>query len=212
LDIEIQRVAPKRKGGCSGLAWVFFILVLAAIALLAGAHLKSEHDEQVRQQKQQRMQGYDTVAAEIRGTIKTGAELASKGEIAGAMERIKAADGKLETLVVRCNEAGDTEAAAKYRDQRGELKKVLDELLVDSRQAEEYAKTAADLEAQVKALNEKRDVLNNKVRDRILQWQGMAPAAGSAAGEQNAAPPEGAAAPVGSVPAVTGNEAPPPGK
>ncbi|MCE5215488.1 hypothetical protein LLH03_00535 [bacterium] len=179
LDIEIQRVAPKRSGGCSGIAWVLVVVVLAAIAIVGGLLVKEQREKAAAEARANRERGYNAAAETISASVKEAADLAGQGDVAGALSKLDAADSKWETLATEANSANDLDKATEYRDRRAELKKALGEIQADRQASEGFSKQISDLEAQIKDLTAKRDAANAKICERVKQV-----AAGAAAGDQ----------------------------
>jgi hypothetical protein len=188
LDVVIQRVEPKR-GGCSGVAWVLSIIILALVAVIGSFWYQNQKaNEKARELLQQTC---SSIESNVNETIQDAATLASHGDINGAMERLKAAQSKIESLATQCNSQNAVEEAERYKDRSVFLSKAIAELSALQKQSDDIGNQIAELQKQ-------RDAINAQVRDKILsmgssgQTATTAPAAGEA---ENAAAPEGTVAP-----------------
>lgn len=193
LDIEIQQVAPKQSRGCGAVGWIIVILILAAVAYLVGAKVRSQREEAAKQAREQRETSYQAQEQGINDNIQKAAEVASKGDIDGAFKQLEAAAEKWGTLASGANSAGDTQKAQYASMRKGGLKKIVEELEGDRQQAVKLAAQAAELQAKARALAKKRDGLNARVRKRILEVAGVE--GGDEEPEVEAAPPEKGAKP-----------------
>jgi uncharacterized protein HemX len=179
LDVVIQRVEPKR--GCSGVAWVLFIIILALIAVIGSFWYQNQKaNEKARDLLQQTCA---TVEGNVNETIQDAARLAGEGDIAAAMERLKAAQAKLEGLATQCNSQKAIDLAERYKERTAFLSKSVNELAGLQKQADELTQKIAELEKQ-------RDAINAQVREKILSLGGSGqPAQPAGAEGTNAAAP-----------------------
>lgn len=194
LDVVIQRVEPKR-GGCSGVAWVLFIIILALVAVIGSFWYQNQKaNEKARDLLQQTCA---TVEGNVNETIQDAARLAGSGDIAAAMERLKAAQSKIEGLATQCNGQNAIELAERYKERSVFLSKAIAELTALQSQADELGQKIAELQKQ-------RDAINAQVRDKILSMgsTGQQPQAAPAEAGNSAAPatPEGTVAPAQNMP------------
>lgn len=171
LDIEIQRVAPKKAGGCGAWGWIILIIILALVALILGIRHERLAEEAAKA-KELRETGYVAQEATINDNVKKAAETASKGKIEDALGQLAAAEEKWGQMAAGANSAGDTDRSQYATMRKGALAKVLGELDADRRKAAELAEQAAKLQEQVEALNKQQNALNTRVRDRILELAG----------------------------------------
>lgn len=187
LDVVIERVAPQRRRGLTGGAWVAIVLLAAVAAIAAGVFMKHQADETARKARESRALTYKTQEAGIAGTIDEAASLAEKGEVDAALKLLDAAAEKWAQLAGAANGSKDIDEAKHFANQQARLKAAIDGLTKDR---DEVAK----LDQQIADLTAKRTALTQGVRDKIRAISG-----------QPAAPPAEAApatAPEAQPPAV----------
>jgi len=193
LDVVIQRVEPKR-GGCSGVAWVLSIVILALIAVIGSFWYQNQKaNEKARDLLQQTCA---TVEGNVNETIQEAARLAGEGDVATAMDRLKAAQSKIEGLATQCNGQNAIEAAERYKERSGFLSKVIGELGALQQKSDELGGQIAELQKQ-------RDAVNADIRAKILSMGGTgqpAPAAAEGTNAETPATPEATATPAENAP------------
>lgn len=172
LDIEIQRVAPKKKGGCGAWGWIILIVILALIAVAVGVRYQRIAEE-VEEAREQREAGYRAQEATIDENVRKAAATAAEGQVEEALKQLSVAEEKWGQMAATANSAGDTDRAQLATMRKGALAKVVEELEADRKRAAELSQQAAKLREQVEALNKRRDALNTRVRDRILELAGV---------------------------------------
>ncbi len=172
LDIEIQRVAPKKSGGCGPVGWVMFVVLLALVFIIIGVVVKRQQAAVAEKERQQREATYSATETTIGDNMRRAAEAAAKGDIDEALTELTSADKKWGELGASANYSKDTDKAAYATDKKGKLSKVLQALEADR-------KAAAELDAQAQELQKKRDELNAKVCQAIQGLVGSEPNKGS---------------------------------
>lgn len=171
LDIEIQRVAPKKAGGCGAWGWIIVIIILALLAVILGVR-HQRLTEEAAKAKELRETSYVAQEATISDNVKTAAETAARGDMADAVKQLAAAEEKWGQMAASANSAGDTDRAQLATMKKAALAGVLAELDADRKQAAALAEQAAKLQQQAEALRKQQNALSTKVRDRILQLAG----------------------------------------
>jgi hypothetical protein len=182
LDVVIEQVAPRRRRGCGGGAWVLFIVLLAAVAVTVGLLVKRQADETAQKARDIREGTYQSQVAGITGTVNKAAELAEKGEIDASVELLGAAAEKWAQLAGSANGSKDVDRAQEFAAKQAGLKAAIDGLAEDRKQV-------TDLDAQIKSLTDQRAALSTKVRDQIRALGGP----GSRGSSAPAPAPEAAA-------------------
>ena len=169
LDVVLERVAPKRSGGCGWVGWVAAL----AIVVIAGALLYREWDkqrqvdaEQARKERQTTYMGQETG---IIAKVERAAKDASAGHIDAAIDVLEAAQVQWGQLAQGAQAQGDPEIADKATQHKAALADVLKSLEADRNEAGKLAQQAADLGTQLKTLQAQQDEIHARVRDRILQ-------------------------------------------
>lgn len=177
LDIEIERATRERRRGGGWFFWTFLIVVLAIVVLVIGVQMQQQREAALAKERGIREAAYAAMERSIGETMNRAAELASKGEIAMAVEQLADAQEKWGQLAASANGAvpPDIEKAQYAAAREAKLKKAVDDLQGLKARAEEMAKQAADLEAKAKALAQQRDALSADVKKRILELAGGEP-------------------------------------
>ena len=167
LDVVLERVAPRRSGGCGWIGWVIGLVVIAAVAFAGWQHWERQEQEKERAARDQRMDQYTATKAEIRGKMDRAAKDASAGSIDAAVDVLQAAEVQWGQLAQLAQGQSDSEIANEATERKAALANVVKTLQADQSEA-------ANLQAQIKGLQSKQDELNARVRDQILKLAGQA--------------------------------------
>ena len=174
LDVEIQRVSPKKSRGCGATGWIILIIILALVAIVGGVRYREHLEEEAQKARDTREASYRAQEGTINQNIQTAAQTAAGGEVEQALRQLVNAEEKWGQMAAGANSAGDTTFAEYAAKRKASLNQLLQELDADRSKAAELAKEAAALDKQVTALEKQQDEINSKVRDRILQLAGTA--------------------------------------
>jgi len=167
LDIEIARVAPKKRSG--GAYFIgFVVIVIAAVLCWFGLRMWDIQQQTIADAKEKREAQYETQKRNIEGNLKKAAKAASEGKVTKALDELQNAHEKWDNMRVLANSAGDTGWAGIADGRKRGLEKAIKELEKFRGQAAEYTEAAAKLRTQATELAAKRDALNEKVRKGIL--------------------------------------------
>jgi len=191
LDVVLERVAPKRSGGCGWVGWIVGLAILAVLAYVGWQQWDRQQQEKAAAARQQRMDQYQANKGEIRDKLDRAAKDASAGHIDAAIDVLEAAEVQWGQLAQGAQGQGDPEVANEATMKKAALAETVQALQADQAEATKLTGQAKELEAQIKALQAKQDEINARVRDRILQvaGQGDEPAATGQAAKPAATEP-----------------------
>ena len=93
LDIEIERVAPKKSRGCGVFGWIIFIVVAAVVAFLVFMQVEKQREEAL-QARREREVAYQAQEKSVNDTVKRAADLAKAGKVSAAFGELSKAEDK----------------------------------------------------------------------------------------------------------------------
>lgn len=169
LDIEIERVSPKRGSSCGPVAWILFILVLALVAVFGGMKVSKERAEAAEKARQLREATYQAQQETINGNIEKASKAATRGDVEAALSELEKAQAKWTEMAATANSANDQDRAQFAMERGSDLKAVLEELGQYRDQAADLQARADKLADEVDALEKERDEFNSKVSARVLE-------------------------------------------
>jgi hypothetical protein len=192
LDIEIERVSPKRGSSCGPVAWILFILVLALVAVFGGMKVSKERAEAAEKARQLREATYQAQQETINGNIEKASKAATRGDVEAALSELEKAQAKWTEMASTANSANDQDRAQFAMERGSDLKAVLEELGQYRDQAADLQARADKLADEVDGLEKERDEFNSKVSARVLE---IATSGDAGATAGTAAKPEAEAKP-----------------
>jgi len=199
LDIEIERVTPRKKGGC-GLFWTIVVIVVVVAGILFGlAKWEENRREVARKAREARDVQYASQEQGILASIEKAAQEAKQGNVEAAFGLMTAAEEKWGQMAGGASAAKDFDKSDYALARKQNLVDAMGSLANERAQAAKCAEEAAALEAQAKALAQKRDAINSRLRDKILELAkasaSLDPGAGKQEGTGTEAAPAAANAP-----------------
>ena len=201
LDIAIERVAPKRTGGCGPVFWITLVILLAAVAFAQGLMYQKAEQEKAKRVRESR---YQAAEVDIEGTVGRAANLAKSGDVEGAVKQLDIADDKLTKLLAEAQSSKDAEKAQSLNVRRDEFKAALSQIKGITAQVDEHSKRIEELKAEIKALEDKKAALRDDIAKRITSLS----AYGGPSSYAEPAPSEQAPEAANAAPQGTANAAP----
>ena len=167
LDIEIERVAPKKASSCGPIAWIVFIIVLAVAAIFAAQWANRGMAEKARADRAIRDETYQAQEQNIDETIQTASQLAGKGDLEGAFKELENAQANWGKIASTAQSNRDTDKAEYANIRKKALMDAMKELEGYRGKAAALAKRADELADRAKELGRERDEFNAKTTAKI---------------------------------------------